>query len=129
MIRPLIREIRSPTVNVSDPDPDLSNQRIDRPATIAEKVEIEGRADVYRLFNLGAIVRLIDDQLAQSATGKSTLELCRTEAVSKLEAWGKELDRKYECRHHPIRSLVGVCLESILYFMEYVKWNTWIRTY
>jgi hypothetical protein len=128
MIRPLIREIRSPTVNVSDPDPDLSKQRIDRPATIAEKVEIEGRADVYRLFNLGAMIRLLDDQLAQSATGKSTLESCRAETVSKLEAWGKELDRKYECSHHPIRNLVGVCLGSILYSMEYVKWNTWVRT-
>ena len=123
MIRPIMQEIRRPTVNVLDPDPELSKEKLQRPATIAEKCETEGRADVYRLFNLGAMIRMLDYQLSKGGGGESILQACRTDAMNRLDEWNGALEKKYKCEPHPIRNLIGACLGSVLASAEYVRWR------
>jgi hypothetical protein len=123
MIRPIMKEIRTPTVNVLDPDPELNKEKLQRPATIAEKCETEGRAEIYRLFNLGAMIRMLDYQLSKGGQGESALRTSKTDAMSKLDEWNLALEKKYKCEHQPIRNLVGACLGSVLGSAEYVKWH------
>jgi len=125
MIRPIMQEIRRPTVNVLDPDPELSKDKLQGPATIAEKCETEGRADVYRLFNIGAMIRVFDYQLSKGGDGKSIVQSCRTDAMNMLDEWNRALEKKYACVPHPIRNLVGACLGGVLASAEYVKWKMW----
>jgi len=125
MIQPLIAEIRRPTVNVLDPDPELRIEKLQRPATFAEKCETEGRADIYRLFNLGGMIRMFDLQLSKGGEGRLTIESCRTDAMNKLNEWNAALEKKYNCEAHPIRNLVGASLGGILASAEYVKWKKW----
>jgi len=125
MIRPIIQEIRSPTVNVLDPDPEFSKERLQRLATIGMKTETEGRADIYRLFNLGALIRLLDYEMSQSAQNKNALEKCRQKGISKLQEWANALDKRWEWKANSLRSLVGACAGSILYSADYVRWKSW----
>jgi hypothetical protein len=125
MMRPIVQEIRRPTVNVLDPDPELGEEKLKRPATVSEKCETEGRADVYRLFNLGAMIRMFDYQLSKGQGNRSILEACRTDASNKLDEWNRLLEMQYRCEHHPIRNLIGACLGSVLASAEYVKWRLW----
>jgi hypothetical protein len=128
MIRNLIDELRTTKVNVLDPNPKLSERDLKRTASVAEKIETEGRADVYRLFNLGAMIRMLDHQLASKGSGDTVLKSCRNEAVSRLEEYDKDVKKKYDCKAFPIRNLIGMNLGSILYSAEYVKWKGWDRS-
>lgn len=123
MIRYTANEVRTPKVAVIEPSPVLSEKELERPATVAEKVETEGRADIYRMFDVGAMIRMLDHQLAQRSDGKSTLEACRSEVICKLEEWNRIAEKKYEYRSYQLRDLVAVCLGGILYSTEYVKWK------
>jgi len=125
MIRRIMGEIRRPTVNVLDPDPELNTERLKRPATIAEKCETEGRADIYRLFNLGAMIRMFDYQLAKGGDGKAVLQACKADGMNRLDEWNNELAKKHDCQAHPIRNLVGGCVGGILASAEYLKWKKW----
>lgn len=126
MMREHIKGLRAPRVIVSDPSPVLREERLKRPATVAEKVGMEGRADVYRIFYLGGMIRMLDYELSLERSAKATLQDCREEAASKLEEWNGVIEKKYECKAYPIKNLVGMNLGSILHSAEYVKWkNIW----
>jgi hypothetical protein len=121
MIRSLIKRIRSPTLEVLDPGPEIDKKQLERLATVAEMVETEGRADIYRMFNLGGMIRMFNHELAQRGGSNDILRACRADAEAKLEEWNQAFDKKYECKAHPIRNLVGMSLGSILYSAEYAK--------
>ncbi|MGA2785280.1 MAG: M14 family zinc carboxypeptidase [Candidatus Bathyarchaeia archaeon] len=125
MIQQIAKGIRNPTIKVSDPDPDLGKQNIHRPATVGEQVETEGRADLYRMFNLGGIIRMIDYELTHGNGDKTRLKELKTEARQKLEEWNNQVHQKYHCTANPIRNLIGVSLGAILFSSEYVKWKRW----
>jgi len=125
MIQPIMEGIRRPTINISDPEPEIGKNQLQRPATIAERYETEGRADIYRLFNLGGMIRMFDLQLSKGGEGRLTIESCRTDAMNKLNEWNAALEKKYNCEAHPIRNLVGASLGGILASAEYVKWKKW----
>jgi hypothetical protein len=124
MINSIVREIKTPTINVLDPGPELGQKELEREATVAEKTETEGRADIYRLFNLGVMIRALDHELSHQGKGNAGLQTCRNDAMNKLEEWRKELNSKYDCRMHPIRNLVAMNLASTLYSAEYAKWKS-----
>jgi hypothetical protein len=105
--------------NVTDP-PFTFNEKIHaRRATVAEKIGMEGRADLYRMFYLGGMIRAAEHQLEQG--GDSELGAMRDEIISKLEEYEAFLNKYYDVKAHPIRNLVGMSLGSILHSMEYVK--------
>jgi hypothetical protein len=122
MIQCLVKEMRTPSISVSDPDPEFSEEELQRSATIAEKIGIEGKADIYRMFSLGAMIRMFDRELVQKG-GTLILESCRSESIRKLEEWNSIAEKKYNCKHFPIRNLVSMNLGAILYSAEYAKWK------
>jgi len=125
MIRSLINGVRKNVVHVGDPQPVLTKKQLERSATIAEKIESEGRADLYRMFNLGAMIRMFDYELARKGR-EATLESCKAQAESKLKEWNEFFEKKYDCKAYPIRDLIRINLGTILYSVEYAKWRkTW----
>ena len=130
MVQHHVSELRSNKINTYVLDPELGKEQLERRATLGDKIATEGRADVYRLFNLGGMIRMFDDQLAKQAQDRSTLESYRSEAAEKLEEWNRTVGEKYDLKCYPIRDLVSVGLGSILYSAEYVKrkrkWIHWI---
>ena len=121
MMRSRLENARRSTVNVSDPDPEYRKKLLMRTVTVAEKVALEGRADVYSMFYVGGLIRMIDHQLAQPGSRNAKLEAYRDEAVEKLEELNSFANRKYEIKAWPIKDLLGMNLGSILHSAEYVK--------
>jgi hypothetical protein len=105
--------------NVTDPPFTFSEEVHARKATVAEKIGMEGRADLYRMFYLGGMIRAAEHQLGIG--GDSELEAARDEVMAKLEEYDAFLKENYEVKAHPIRNLVGMSLGSILHSVEYVK--------
>jgi hypothetical protein len=114
MIHLIMKEIRSPTVNVLDPETQFSEKQLNRPATIAEKIATEGRSEIYRMYN---------HELLKSP-GNSVLDSCRVDAEKRLEQYNSIVQEKYDVKAFQIRDLIGVCLGSLLYSAEYVRWKT-----
>jgi hypothetical protein len=90
-----------------------------RTATIAEKLGMEGRPDLYRMFYLGGMIRAFDHQLKQGDTLE--LKAARKDVEIRLKEYHDFFNKKYELATHPIRNLVGVGLGAILHSAEYVK--------
>lgn len=121
MMKSRLENARRPTVYVSDPEPEHGKSALMRHATVAEKTAIEGRADIYSMFYIGGIIRMIDFQLAQSGAEKGKLKAYKEEAVDKLSELNNYVNNRYEVRTWPIKNLLGMNLGSILHSVEYVK--------
>lgn len=115
------------TISVHDPEPKLLKEQLEKPVSIAVQVGEEGRADLYRMWYIGAIVRMLDHQISLTEGGSTSLNSCRAEAIDKIEEFNNYAEKKYDIKAHPIKNLVKMCLGSILYSMEYSKskrmWN------
>jgi hypothetical protein len=86
---------------------------------VAEKIGIEGRDDLYRMFYLGGLIRAFDAEL--DAGGDESLAGVRDEVYGKLQEYDNYLHDNYTVIAHPIRNLVGMSLGSILHAAEYAK--------
>ena len=89
----MIKENMAPLINkytnVSNP-PFIFNSKVHaRKATMAEKIGIEGREDLYIMFDLGGLIRTIDAEL-KSSRG-SMLEKIREETLVKLKEYDRHL--------------------------------------
>ncbi|MFH1179323.1 MAG: M14 family zinc carboxypeptidase [Candidatus Bathyarchaeota archaeon] len=105
--------------NVTNP-PFSFNKRVqEKQATMAEKIGVEGRDDLYRMFYLGGLIRTFEAELETG--GSEKLDGLCVEVMGKLQEYDNYLHDSYTVTAHPIRNLVGISLGSILYSAEYAK--------
>ncbi len=105
--------------NVSNPpfefDPAIHSRRI----TVAEKIGIEGHDDIYRMFPLGGMFKMLDEE--HRATGSTAMEELRSKAHDKLLEYDRFLHENYEVVNTPIRNLVGMGIGALLHAAGYAK--------
>jgi len=116
----IVEEIQNPKIGVIDPDPVIMKEELDTETTVSQKISTECRADIYRMFNVGASIRMIDHQTSRYG-GNPQLSAIREELQSALDDYDKQLKTKYEVRHYPLRNLVAMNLSSLLVAIEYSK--------
>ncbi|MBD3204709.1 hypothetical protein GF319_00020, partial [Candidatus Bathyarchaeota archaeon] len=105
--------------NVTNP-PFRFDERIQKKkATMAEKVGVEGRDDLYRMFYLGGMIRTFNAELEKG--GSEKLEDLNQEVMGKLQEYDNYLHDNYTVVNHPIRNLVGMGVGSLIYSAEYAK--------
>ena len=130
MLRQLFGRERERSINYGDPSVEFNQKQLKSLTTLATEIATEGRADIYRMFNLGAMIRMFDYQLSQHNNKKTELESYRNEANEKLEEWNNIVEKKYERKTVPLKNLICMNMGSILYSAEYVKWKRiWDRSY
>ena len=121
--RALMEEWIGPIVkkytNVSNPPFSLDQRLHSRKITVAEKIGIEGRSDLYRLFYLGGLIRTFDVELSKGE--KEKIAVLRENVMEKLNEYASYLKNNYTALEHPIRNLVGMSLGSILHAAIYAK--------
>jgi len=120
MIEDVVDSIENPKANVFDPDPAPTKAELNRKITIGQKVDTDGRTDLYRMFNIGAMVRTID---YETERGKEDRHLAsvRSELSRALDSYDNALRTKYKLRHHPLQGLVAMNAGSLLYAAQYAK--------
>ena len=105
--------------NVSNPPFTFDEKVHARKATVAEKVGVEGRDDLYRMFYLGGMIRTFDAEL--EAGGGEALSGLRDEVYGKLQEYDNYLHDNYTVVAHPIRNLVGMSLGALLHSAVYAR--------
>jgi len=105
--------------NVSNPPFTFDEKVHARKATVAEKVGVEGRDDLYRMFYLGGMIRTFDAEL--EAGGNEALSGLRDEVYGKLQDYDNYLHDNYTVVAHPIRNLVGMSLGALLHSAVYAR--------
>jgi hypothetical protein len=105
--------------NVSNPPFKFNPMVHARKATIAEKIGIEGHDDIYRMFNLGGMYKMLDEEY--KATGNDKIGRLQDETKEKLIEWDKFLHENYTIENTPIRNLVGMSIGALLHAAEYTK--------
>ncbi|UCD45483.1 MAG: hypothetical protein JSV27_03045 [Candidatus Bathyarchaeota archaeon] len=105
--------------NVSNPPFTFDEKTHARRATVAEKIGIMGREDLYRMFYVGGMIRTLDAELESGGGGG--LVAIRENLEGRLQAYDDHLHEEYTIMAHPIRNLVGMSLGSILHSAMYVK--------
>ena len=123
MMQHHMKPIKRPETKVSDPDPTFTDKTMNRTTTVAEEIGNKGRADLYRIFYLGGMIRAIDHQLDQGGAGKAKLEATRDSVMDKIEEWDKFLHETYDVTAHPIQNLGGMSLGAILHAARYAVWK------
>jgi hypothetical protein len=123
VFRGMMQEFVAPLIqkytNVSNPPFRFSEEFMERKATVAQKIGIEGHDDLYRMFYLGGLIRTFDLEVEKS--GNNKIKALREEAYTKLVEWDKFLHENYEIVHHPIKNLVGMSIGALLSSAEYAK--------
>lgn len=105
--------------NVSNPPFKFNAKVHSRKATVAEKIGIEGHDDIYRMFPLGGMYKMLDEQV--NATGNKVIEELRDEVHAKLVDYDKFLHINYEVVNTPIKNLVGMSISALLHASQYTK--------
>jgi hypothetical protein len=114
-MKPIIKRY----TNVSNPPFTFDEKVHSKRATVAEKVGVEGRDDLYRMFYLGGLIRTFDAELEDG--GGETLSGLRDEVYGKLQEYDNYLHDNYTVAAHPIRNLVGMSLGALLHSAVYAK--------
>jgi len=122
MMEERMRPVKRAATIVSDPDPVFDDKAMSRKATVAEEIGVKGRADLYRMFYLGGMIRAFDHELENG--GNSKLEAAKVEVMEKIKEYDGFLHKNYQVKAHPIRNLGGMSLGAILHSTEYVKWKS-----
>jgi hypothetical protein len=119
MVTENIQPLISKYTNVSNP-PFVFNAEVHaRKATIAEKIGIEGHDDIYRMFSLGGMYKMLDEEFKVS--GNEKIGKLRDETKEKLIEWDKFLHKNYTIINTPIRNLVGMSISALIHAAEYTK--------
>jgi hypothetical protein len=111
--------IENKYTNVTDPPFTFDTKTRSRKATVAEKVGIEGREDLYRMFYTGGMIRALAAERVEG--GSEKLVGIIENVQGKLEEYDRYLHGKYKVLAHPIRNLVGMSLGSLIHSAIYVK--------
>ncbi len=105
--------------NVTNPPFSYDKKVQEKKATVAEKIGVEGREDLYRMFYLGGMIRTFNAEL--EAGGSEKLDGLNQEVMGNLQEYDNYLHDNYTVIGHPIRNLVGMSLGSILHSAEFAK--------
>ncbi len=105
--------------NVTNPPFSFPEKIKKKQATVAEKIGVEGRDDLYRMFYLGGLIRTFEAEL--EVGGSEKLDALSKRVMGKLLEYDNYLHDMYTVKAYPIRNLVGVSLGSILNSAEYAK--------
>ena len=105
--------------NVSDPPFTFERQDRARRITVAEEIGVKGHDDIYRLFELGSMYKLLDADHA--ATGNVAVGRLRDQVRDQLVAYDRFLHANYEVINTPIRNLVGMGVGALLEAAQYAK--------
>jgi hypothetical protein len=89
MMEEWMEQILKKYTNISNPPFSFSSKMQARKATVAEKLGIEGRSDLYRMFHLGGLIRTIDVELNQG--GSENLANLKEKVMSKLHEYNDYL--------------------------------------
>jgi len=119
MIEEIMDARQAAYTNVSNPPFAFQRQDRSRQITVAEKVGIEGHDDVYRMFELGGVYRMLDEEF--KATANQHIGLLRDEAHRKLTEYDGFLHTNYDVVHTPIGNLVGMGVGALLEAAQYAK--------
>ena len=116
----IVEDIRSPKIGVINPDPLIRKEELDTETMVSQKISTEGRADIYRMFNIGAFVKMIDYQILKHGNN-SSLAAIREKLQAILDDYNRQLETTYDVRHYPLGNLVTMNLSSLLIAIEYAK--------
>jgi hypothetical protein len=105
--------------NVSNPPFTFDEKTHARKATVAEKIGVLGREDLYRMFYVGGMIRTLDAELERG--GGEGLAAIKENLKGRLQEYDDHLHEEYTIVAHPIRNLVGMSLGSLLHSAMYVK--------
>ena len=119
MVEETIEPLLAQYTNVSNPpfefDPDVHARKI----TVAEKIGIEGHDALYRMFPLGGMHRMLDEEFR--VTGCDMIGRLRDEAHRRLLEYDRFLHDNYEVVNTPIKNLVGMGIGALLHSAQYTK--------
>lgn len=121
MLGEVVEGMEHPVIGVVDPDPTIAKEELDLETTLSQKISTEARADIYRLFNVGASIRMIDWESERNHKGELKLRLIREKLQTEFDQYSSELDAKYDIRHYPLKNLVAMNLASLLVSIQYCK--------
>jgi hypothetical protein len=105
--------------NVSDPPFTFERQDRARKITVAEEIGIKGHDDIYRLFELGSMYRLLDAEYAASAN--DDIGTLRDQVRDRLVVDDRFLHANYQVVNTPIRNLIGMGVGALLEAAQYAK--------
>jgi len=105
--------------NVSNPPFEFERRVRERPISVAEKIGIEGHDDIYRMFDLGGMYKVLEEE--HMATGQAALAKLRDRARERLIEYDAFLHRNYDVVNTPIRSLVGMGIGALIEGARYAK--------
>ncbi|MBT7185944.1 hypothetical protein HN911_01240, partial [Candidatus Bathyarchaeota archaeon] len=88
-------------------------------ATTAEKIGIEGHDDLYRMFNLGGMYKMFDEEVKVSGSEKA--QELKDRCHDRLVEYDKFLHAEYDIVNTPIRSLVGMSIGAVLEASQYTR--------
>jgi len=114
-VEPLIAKY----TNVSNPPFKLNPKVHARKATVAEKIGIMGHDDLYRMFNIGGMYKMLDEEA--KASGSEKAEELKERTHAKLVEYNKFLHENYEIVNTPIHNLVGMSIGALLATSQYTK--------
>jgi hypothetical protein len=118
MIKTVVDEIDNPKINVMDPDIEPTPRELKRRLSVGQKADTEGRTDTYRMFHVGATIRLIDYQISKSGSSQE-LQNARDELNRAFDEYDKVLKSEYEVRHHSLQNLTRMNVASIFLAADY----------
>ena len=105
--------------NVSNPPFKFNPKVHARKATVAEKIGIEGHDDLYRMFNLGGMYKMFDEEV--KASGSEKAQELKDRTHDRLVEYDKFLHEEYTIVNTPIRNLVGMSIGAVLHASQYTK--------
>jgi len=117
----VVEGIVNPKIGVIDPDPIIKEEELNNETMLSQKISTEGRADVYKMFNVGASLRMIDLQLSSNHENSSQLKQIREKLQAEFDEYSETLDQKYSIKHYPLQKLVRMNLGGLLHAIEYAN--------
>ena len=114
-IEPLIAQY----TNVSNPPFEPDPKHYGRKITVAEKIGIEAHDDLYRMFSLGGMYRMLEEEYRATASG--AIEHLRAEVHQQLLEYDCFLHENYDVVNTPINNLVGMGIGTLLHAAQYTK--------
>ncbi len=114
MVEDFVQTLSGNYYNIFDPPVKVPEETRRQKASIAQKIETEGRADIYYSpCYVSMLMRTIDRQMELESN--SILRKVREDCSQKFEELKSIIESKYDCKHYPLKNLIRMNLGSVLY--------------